>query len=383
MKRLLFPFCLSALVVALAAVCSADSVTYIGSQGQFVQKSGKILDENYKEVVLETEQDGKQVQESIPTPTVQKVIRSPLPSSYQMGMMRFENQNYAEAAASFIESYKDEKTPDWARWYSAYYTGVANMALADTTGEVRHYESAIKAFDLLLEKWPKSRFAPDARLGKAESLTALGKLDEAKAVFAEIRESDYPESFRLKAQVSAGSLAIAECEKLAPEQKDAALDKVIADMDALAKRIETSKQPEIQEYRYGALLVKAEALLGKRGVKFHREAEDICQMVVLNAKDDQTKAAASNYRGDSLRKRGETREALFSYLRTVVLYFRQKHEYQKALYWASICAARYGLTNRAIELSRELKYRFATSEWAKKLEQDLPAAIQEGTPKGK
>jgi outer membrane protein assembly factor BamD (BamD/ComL family) len=367
----------------LLSGAAADTVTYVNTEGRLFQRQCTILSESYDFVEIEIEQEGEKKRAKIPTKFVQDINRTPVPSAYQMGVMRMKNQDWAEAATSFLEVADDAEAPEWSRWYAAWEAGSALMSLADATENKEHYEAAVKAFDRILKNWPKARYAPDAAIGKAAALAQTGNTAEARALLNETLQKDYPDTYTYKARVTLGRLAVLEAQKLGGTTGEGALGRVSDEMTKLAEEIANKKDATLADLENEALLVKAEALLAKTGVEDHRQAEAICREVVLKAKDERLKAEAANLRGDSLRKRGETREALFSYLRTVVLYFRQKHAYQKALYWSSICAARYGLPNRAEELANELKYRFPTSQWHQRLEKDLPAAIQEGTQKGR
>jgi len=94
--------------------------------------------------------------------------------------------------------------------------------------------------------------------------------------------------------------------------------------------------------------------------------------VGLQAPQDEMRAEALNSRGLSLLKRGDTREALFSFLRVVVLHSSVTHEYQKALYYAARASKEYyGDDKRSEELRKTLTTRFPNSYWARKAEEDL------------
>ncbi|MFP4378526.1 MAG: tetratricopeptide repeat protein [Spirochaetales bacterium] len=60
------------------------------------------------------------------------------------------------------------------------------------------YEAAIQSLARFLERYPESEFSANALFWTAESLLALGRLDEAERLFREVTVS-YPTSFRFEA----------------------------------------------------------------------------------------------------------------------------------------------------------------------------------------
>jgi TolA-binding protein len=77
--------------------------------------------------------------------------------------------------------------------YLKYYgdTPMANVAqfqIGVLHYQLKEYDRAVEAFDVLVQKYPESTKAPDALLLKRKSLQALGKAAEAAAVCQELRQ---------------------------------------------------------------------------------------------------------------------------------------------------------------------------------------------------
>jgi tetratricopeptide (TPR) repeat protein len=107
-----------------------------------------------------------------------------------------------------------------------------------------------------------------------------------------------------------------------------------------------------------ALLVKAEALAG---LGKYPEAEAAAREVMkgAGAEDAQVQAAAYNTMGDCLIAAGKKNEALYAYLHTDLVFFKNKDEHAKAL-------------ARLVKLFRELKRDDRAQECLERLKQDYP-----------
>ena len=62
-----------------------------------------------------------------------------------------------------------------------------------------------------------------------------------------------------------------------------------------------------------------------------------------------------------------TRTALMSYLRVIILYSQFPDEHAEALFWASKCFDKLKQSDRARELRAELTRSFPNSPWAKRV----------------
>jgi tetratricopeptide (TPR) repeat protein len=116
--------------------------------------------------------------------------------------------------------------------------------------------------------------------------------------------------------------------------------------------------PENSAKKRDAMLAKAESLAA---LKKYKEAEDLVRSVIKSApaEDFATQASAHNTLGDCLRAAGNPRDALYAYLHTDVLFFKDKEEHPKAL-------------SKIAQLWRELKRDDRADEVIERLKQEYP-----------
>jgi hypothetical protein len=126
------------------------------------------------------------------------------------------------------------------------------------------------------------------------------------------------------------------------------------------------KWPALQ---YEAMMAEAEA---RAALDQPGQAESLWWKVAVRAADDRLRAKAAVNRGLSLKKRGQLREALYSFLRVAILHTDQVENYQKALYHAALTAREYYDGNqRAKELASELFSHYPESGWTKRLRNEM------------
>lgn len=116
--------------------------------------------------------------------------------------------------------------------------------------------------------------------------------------------------------------------------------------------------PEGSVKRRDAQLAKAESLVAQK--KF-ADAETLLRGVIAGApsEDAATQAAAYNTLGDSLRAAGRTKDALYAYLHTDLLYSKDKEQHPKAL-------------ARIVEIWRALKRDDRADEALDRLKAEYP-----------
>ncbi len=135
-------------------------------------------------------------------------------------------------------------------------------------------------------------------------------------------------------------------------------DQAVAELDKLI-----AASPDGSIKKRDAQLTKAENLVG---LKKYAEAEATAREVIkgAGAEDDATQAAAHNALGDCLKAAGKTREALYAYLHTDLLFSKEKDEHARAL--ASIAQAWRDLNrgDRADEATERLKAEYPKSPYA-------------------
>ena len=116
--------------------------------------------------------------------------------------------------------------------------------------------------------------------------------------------------------------------------------------------------PEGSTKRRDAQLAKAESLVA---LKKYPEAEALVRAVIKGAppEDMSTQATAHNTLGDCLRAAGRPKDALYAYLHTDLLFFKDKEQHSKAL-------------ARIVQTWQELKRPDRADETFERLKQEYP-----------
>jgi tetratricopeptide (TPR) repeat protein len=364
--------------------------------GRILQVPCTILEETYKVVKVEIDEGGAKKPREIPLELVlvfpdgsRSIDHSPKPPVFSEALSLYKARNYEMAFAKFGESYgKEGGTVAWVKPYIRYYAGEAAFREAKYNrfddSKWEWYSKAADQYSKLLAEAPNHRFAPDGKLGLALSYMRLRKFAEAATtVQSIIAAEDYPSLCRTQAKVWAARLAVEEGDahkaraiaaKREGKEADyqAALAAATKSYDAAIAKIDelvASLEKTDAALAYLALLGKGYALQGKED---YSQAEVVFEKVGLLSPDEEVQAEAFNSRGLSLRSRAQPREALFSFLRVVILHFSIPSEHEKALYYAAISAREYfeGDTTRALELARMLLTRYPNGYWAKRLSKE-------------
>ncbi len=338
------------------------------------QVTGDIQEETYKYIKIKSRGDvGKLYtapkyaeKESQKKLIVSKVTRRPKPPKYAKAWGMWKNRKYDEAYKQFGKAGSEVKGKfQWIGAYIWYYAAQsafkeAKYAQVTKAGKRKWYSRAADKFGRLLKAMPDHYFVPDAAVGLARAQIRLDKFSEAQGTIDDILNSDYPESIKRKARVWEGRLMM----------ERGMYDQAIQALETLSDQY----MEKVPELAYLAMISEAYAWQGKDN---YRKAENLFRTVGLQSPDDEMRAEAYNSRGLSLMKRGQIREALFSFLRVVVLHRDIKHEYQKALYYAAVTAKEYysDAPQRAKELAKRLKNRYPGSYWTKKLKKNHPGLV--------
>jgi tetratricopeptide (TPR) repeat protein len=246
----------------------------------------------------------------IPTNEIVSISYDGLPSSYDQAK-KAEGENSLIVAADL---YKKAATEAASKPFIAEEAAfgqvrvMTELALTDPS----KVTDAIPILETFTRTYKSGRHVTHA-------LEALAKLQIAKENFNGVEQTikelaklpggeDRASLLRIKILTRKGSL----------EQAVKELDKVIA-----ASSEGSAKKRDAQ-------LAKAESLVS---LKKYDDAESLLQTVIKSsaAEDSATQAAANNALGDCLRAAGRPKEAIFAYLRTDLLFNKEKDEDARAL----------------------------------------------------
>ncbi len=357
-----FGVALLLLFSASVALARDDVVEYRDEDGKTRQALGSIVEETWEQVRIETEHEGEGRILTIDRPRVQYLRYGDTPPAWATATVALNSGKFDRAYELFVQAVgaaAEKEGYRWARPYGLYRAGDAafsharDMAVTQRERQ-RYFELALQRCDELLKEYPEHRFAPDAKLLKAKCLMRLGRLDESEKLLQGLIDADYFELTRLRARLWMG--------RLLGEKKQH--DKAVKRLSELQEELKEN-HPELY---HRARLEEAYARLASDD---QRGAENILWQMALECDDPELQAEAAVSRGLSLKKRGELREALYSFLRVVVLHFDVPDEYQKALYHAALVAREYyGDDQRARELAAELYDDFPGSHLAEQLKKE-------------
>jgi len=371
--------CAAGLALCLDTVVAADLVEVRKADGTRAQHHGRIVEETYRSIKMEIEEGDATVEREFPLEEAgrQNVItvrHEQFPPGYSLAYQKFRNREYADAYEAFERAAEQLQDHPWLEPYVRFYAAEAafreaKYARVEEQDKREWYARAEDQYRKLLERAPAHRFAPDATLRRAVALMRLDRFEEADRILAGVAASDFPSWIKREAEVWLGRLLVEQgrydegIEKLTTVVKRFSADPPPAIFSLSAERERRTDAPSI------ALISLGYAYQGKGD---YPKAEEFFEAVGLRSPDDELRAEAYNSRGLSLLNRGQTREALFSFLRVVVLHYDIVHEYQRALYCAAKASKEYyGDDKRARELQRMLTNKFPNSYWAAKLKQEL------------
>ncbi len=275
---------------------------------------------------------------SIPTNEIVAINYDGHPASLDQAQAKEASNALAEAADLYKKAAAEASSKPFIAEDAAFgqARALTELALNDATrapeaialleGFSRAYQSG-RHVALALESLAKLQIARDNFGGVETTLAALGKLPKG---------DDRAAILRIKILTKKGQL----------DQAVAELDKVIA-----AAADGSSKRRDAQ-------LSKAENLVA---LKKYADAESTVRAVIKGAatEDAATQAAAHNTLGDCLRAAGKSKEALYAYLHTDLLFNKEKDEHAKAL-------------ARIAQIWRELNRADRADETLERLKQEYP-----------
>ncbi|MDX2037843.1 MAG: tetratricopeptide repeat protein [Isosphaeraceae bacterium] len=274
----------------------------------------------------------------VPTGAIVSITYDNQPPDLVLAQTRENAGNFAEAA----DLYKKAAAKATGKPFviEAALFGEARVSVDLALTDPSKTDQAIQLLEAFGRTYSKGRHVVPA----LEALTRLylGKGDYAKVDETLTRMSALPQSADRAAVLRARVFS-----------KKGEFDKAVVELD---KIIAASAEGSVK--RRDAQLAKAEALVG--GKKFS-EAETLVRNVIkaAPAEDVASQSLAHNMLGDCLRAAGKPREALYAYLHTDLLFFKDREQHPRAL-------------ARIAEVWRELRQEDRAGETLDRLRKEYP-----------
>jgi len=275
---------------------------------------------------------------SIPTAEVASITYDGHPASLEQAQAKDAASSFAEAAELYKKAAGEAASKPFIAEDAAFGQARATADLAQN--DPAKVADAIGLLDAFSRTYKSGRHVGPALEALASLQIARENFPGAEATLASLaklpRGDERSASLRIKILSKKGQTAQAIVE----------IDKMIA------------ANPEGSARKRDATLAKAEALVS---LKKFPEAEAIVRSVIKAAppEDATTQAIAHNTLGDCLRAAGKSKEALYAYLHTDLLFSKDKEEHARAL-------------GQIAQLWRELKRPDRADETAERLKQEYP-----------
>jgi len=322
----------------MVAVAVADVVTLTpdattkGAAGGVVR--GTVTSESPSKVEVKL---GNNVT-SIPTPEVASIVYDGHPASLEQAQAKDAAGSLAEAVELYKKAAIEAAAKPLIAEDAAFGQARATADLAQ--GDPAKVAEAISLLETFSRTYKAGRHVGSALESLAQLQIARENYPAADATLAALgklpKGDERSASLRIKMLSRKGQTveAIGEIEKI------------------------IAASPEGSTRKRDALLVKAEALVS---LKKYGEAETLVRSVIKTAgsEDILTQAVAHNTLGGCLHAAGRSKEALYAYLHTDLLFSKDKDEHAKAL-------------SQIAQLWRELKRPDRADEATERLKQDYP-----------
>jgi tetratricopeptide (TPR) repeat protein len=330
-----------ALGLAFAASARADLINLIPnstykSPGNVVR--GTVVAETPTEVKVRV----GNAEQSVPVSQIASIRYDGSPGSMALAQSRESAGNLVEAADNYKKAAADSATKPFILEDALFNQArvSADLGLTDPAKT----DAAITLLDAFLKAHSNGRHAVPA-------LESLAKLQMQKGSFDAValtidRLSKIPDAADRAAVLRA---------KVASRKGDHTSS--ISELDSII-----SNAPEGSAKKRDAQLTKAESLAA---MKKYAEAESLVRGVIkaAPAEDFATQALAHNTLGDCLRAAGRPRDAMFAYLHTDLLFFKDKEEHPKALAKIIQLWREQNRPERADEVMERLKQEYPRSPY--------------------
>ena len=275
---------------------------------------------------------------TIPTAEVASIVYDGHPVSLEQAQAKDASNAFAEAAELYKKAAGEASSKPFITEDAAFGQARATADLAQN--DPNKVADAIALLDAFSRTYKAGRHVGPALESLAQLQIARENFNGAEATLVSLsklpRGDERSASLRIKLLSKKGQTAQAIEE----------IDKMIA------------ANPEGSARKRDATLAKAEALVS---LKKFPEAEAIVRGIIKAAppEDATTQAIAHNTLGDCLRAAGKSKEALYAYLHTDLLFSKEKEEHARSL-------------GQIAQLWRELKRPDRADEAVERLKQEYP-----------
>ncbi len=339
--------CLSlGLTVGLSTLALADEIVLIPNstvKAAGGRIRGQISTETPAEVKIKPAVGADQL---VPVDQIADVTYDGAPPSYALAETRENNGQLKDAADLYKKAATEAATKPYIAQSARFKRAniLAEEALADPTKAA----SALEELDAFVKSAPNAR-----QLGPALELIIRLSLQKGETAKADAALSQLSE----KVTTASGRVGVLKARVQAKSGKP---DLAIAGLD---KILLTAPKGSAQARE--AKLAKAEALVMQ---KKYDDALANVQEVIKEAPPEaaDVQALAHNTLGDCYRAAGRRKDALLAYLKTDVLFDKDKEQHPRALAMIEQLFTEIKQDGRAAEVHERLKQLYPQSPWAKK-----------------
>jgi len=301
---------------------------------------------------------------SLRAESIAKIEYADAPAAFREAETQREQGSYDKSIRYYESALKTSRAREfWLKPTCLYYIALCQL---ESGAEPAKAETSFKE---LLDKWPKTRFLPDALLGVGRAALAARQYDTALSRFSQLGER-------------------ADQRKWDEMALQAGLWKArtLVDMRRFENALSTARSVVDSSGRFREVQIQAQVIVASVYVRLYElpKAIDLLRSLIRSIGPDVAKEVESGgadtrmrrtesqcynalascfYKQaaketDKAKKQDGYREALLAYLWTVVLYSGFPTEYAEALDYGSDCFKELGEGSRASELKTELGERF-------------------------
>jgi tetratricopeptide (TPR) repeat protein len=312
MSKLLELTVMLAVVMCVSAAFAQDDVIVIETeQGRILKvESITIARETYREIRYRIHPEGWS---SEPTEGIVEVIHGNPPHRFARAEEARNSGEWEEALKLYRECVEREQL-DWVKTYSAFYVGECLRMLGER--DKSRYTDALAAYKQFIKEHEDHRFVPHATLGIALASGELNEVKMEKGACDELGSDRYGTKWGIRGRFGSARIALRNGEPAS-----------LKNMRAVAAEAKRAGMIDIWS---NALLLTAQTLATS---KDYAAAEQDYRGILADGGSAPAEilAVAHNGLAECLSVSGKSKEALFEYLKVLVLYAGVRTEYLKAL----------------------------------------------------